>query len=320
MKQAWIFLLTVVFLFSICPCSLGQEVTPKVKEEYTEERGLALAELFWLVVDLVENDLTPEEKDIYATLIPIHLQNLYQSDDWQRFEKDLTFCKTADDLRHVLAGNYVGITQPESGRPGRMESTAMMEQLMAELKLFSIFPLVFYGPLHATSSYSEAWEILAMQPAELTDREVLLQLLLTQDGTVVSVNALALEGAYEFEKTERGSLEEKRAVLERATALTNTYSICRGRGGLLRPMMLSEFFYQGHNLDESLAFLWVGYGSSDVNPSQEETYVSENDEDDSNFGDALLLGVSSQRVYYWKSFVSKQLALSAITEEGISIP
>ena len=46
MKQAWIFLLTVVFLFSICPCSLGQEVTPKVKEEYTEERGLALAELF----------------------------------------------------------------------------------------------------------------------------------------------------------------------------------------------------------------------------------------------------------------------------------
>ena len=66
-------------------------------------------------------------------------------------------------------------------------------------------------------------------------------------------------------------------------------------------MMLSEFFYQGHNLDESLAFLWVGYGSSDVNPSQEETYVSENDEDDSNFGDALLLGVSSQRVYYWKS-------------------
>lgn len=159
-----------------------------------------------------------------------------------------------------------------------------------------------------------------MQPAELTDREVLLQLLLTQDGTVVSVNALALEGAYEFEKTECGSLEEKMAVLERATALTNTYSICRGRGGLLQPMMLSEFFYQGHNLDESLAFLWVGYGSSDVNPSQEETYVSENDEDDSNFGDALLLGVSSQRVYYWKSFVSKQLALSAITEEGISIP
>ena len=93
MKQAWIFLLTVVFLFSICPCSLGQEVTPKVKEEYTEERGLALAELFWLVVDLVENDLTPEEKDIYATLIPIHLQNLYQSDDWQRFDKDFTFCK-----------------------------------------------------------------------------------------------------------------------------------------------------------------------------------------------------------------------------------
>ena len=67
MKQAWIFLLTVVFLFSICPCSLGQEVTPKVKEEYTEERGLALAELFWLVVDLVEDDLTPEEKDIYAS-------------------------------------------------------------------------------------------------------------------------------------------------------------------------------------------------------------------------------------------------------------
>ena len=132
MKQAWIFLLTVVFLFSICPCSLGQEVTPKVKEEYTEERGLALAELFWLVVDLVEDDLTPEEKDIYATLIPIHLQNLYQSDDWQRFEKDLTFCKTADDLRHVLAGNYVGITQPESGRPGRMESTAMMDHKKQE--------------------------------------------------------------------------------------------------------------------------------------------------------------------------------------------
>ena len=76
MKQVWTFLLTVVFLFSICPCQLGQVVTPKAKEEYTEERGLALAELFWLVVDLVEDDLTPEEIDIYATLIPIHLQNL----------------------------------------------------------------------------------------------------------------------------------------------------------------------------------------------------------------------------------------------------
>ena len=55
MKQAWIFLLTVVFLFSICPCSLGQEVTPKVKEEYTEERGLALAYfgLLWILLRMI---------------------------------------------------------------------------------------------------------------------------------------------------------------------------------------------------------------------------------------------------------------------------
>ena len=315
MNGTWMFLVSLVLLFSGCSHAIGEQVDVariQIAEEFTEDTGLELAEKFCQVVNLFDSDLSSEEKAVYYTLIPMHLQSLYKFDDWQKFGNDLDACKTADDIRQMLADDYVGITQPELGRPGREESIIMMDQLMAELKLADVFPLVYYGPLHAASPYTEAWEILAMQLSQEADGESLLQILLTQTGSIVSVHGLSLEMPNDCVKTRDATENEKEHTIETVATLAAAYSICRDQGGLLQPILLADCLYQSRGIDEPFACLWVEYDP--------HNFIFSDKEDDSAYGDVVYVGINSQRVYYWQSFVSKSIALSTITEEGVSFP
>ena len=205
----------------------------------------------------------------------------------------------------MLDGDYVGITQPEPGRPGREESKVMMDQLMAHLKLADVFPLVYYGPLHASSPYAEAWEILATCPDEGVDEEKLLQIFLTQTGSIVSVHDLSLAIPDDCVKTRDATAIEKERTIETVAAFA-AYSICGEQQSLLPPILLTDSLYQSQGIDEPIAYLWVEYDLRDS--------VFSDEEDDSAYGDMLCVGIDSQRVYDWQSFVPQSIAISTVAE------
>ncbi|MBQ3279036.1 MAG: hypothetical protein IJG94_07710 [Clostridia bacterium] len=317
MKRIWLFIIGFVIMFTGCPRSIGEaqhtNTENTVANEFSEERGLELAELFRTIVNLVDADLTSNEKVIYYGLIPIHLQNLHSTDDWQRFGDDLLKCKTADDLRKILSDDYIGITIPASGRDEQEKALNGMTQFLKELELFDIFPLVYLGPLHAASNNSEAWEILGAQEIEDADRDAIMQILLTQDERVISVDALAIVGEISsFEKKGKLSQEEIEKIVDKSMRLARDYSVCSNIDRIPHPIMFDECVYQSTSFSEPLAFVWMEYASRE----QKITNI----EDESHYGDLILVGVDSQRVYYWKSFLSKDMVHSAIENDYLLIP
>ena len=63
---------------------------------------------------------------------------------------------------------------------------------------------------------------------------------------------------------------------------------------------------QSQGIDEPIAYLWVEYDLRDS--------VFSDEEDDSAYGDMLCVGIDSQRVYDWQSFVPQSIAISTVAE------
>lgn len=296
--------LRILTMSLCCMLCFTTHAARSTEKAFTEDMGFDLAEKFRMTVNRFDSELTEEEKVICYSLIPLHLQNLYWTDEWQRFGEDLDICETVYDLRNVVNGKYIGITEAEEGRLSRGSIVQITEEIMRAANLSESYHYVFHGPLHASSPFSEGWNIFGA-PITQGDIEDLLYILLTETGCVLKIDSLLFE---DFEKAQKLSANDQIKMEELAMSFTKKYAPYHGNKN--QPMMLSEYSFEQEMLDEPVAAVWVVYDSNGYPQSQNSL------DNDDRYGDFFLIGTSTGRIHYYRAFVSATFANTAISNHG----
>ena len=274
--------------------------------EFTEEMGSNLAEKLRETASQFDSELSEEEKAMYYELIPMHLHNLYYTDEWQRFGCDLDNCDSIESVRKIFNEKYIGITEAATDRLQRQTIISIANKILHDSKLDLIFQYVFYGPLYAATPNTEGWNILGASASWLYGGTT-LDMTLTKSGNVLTINALP---SYDYEKSQRLQEHDVFEASEFVTLFSEAYAPYSGNAN--RPELLSEYSFTSTGMDEPVAIMWVQYDSAEnISPLNDE-----------NYGDFYVIGISTKQIYYYRSFLSMEIAYNIVTEDAdiLSLP